>query len=76
MTSTTVTTQTQHSSPPALGPERPVAWPKRTVLTLANGLQVVVVPNHLAPAVSQMVWYKVGAADEDDGLHQPLPIPS
>jgi zinc protease len=38
-----------------------------TNFTLANGLQVVVVPNHLAPVVSQMVWYKVGAADEVKG---------
>lgn len=38
-----------------------------TSFTLENGLQVVVVPNHLAPAVNQMVWYKVGSADEDNG---------
>ena len=38
-----------------------------TSFTLANGLQVVVVPNHLAPAVTQMVWYKVGSADEKAG---------
>jgi zinc protease len=38
-----------------------------TVYTLANGLQVVVIENHLAPAVTQMVWYKVGAADEEPG---------
>ena len=35
--------------------------------TLENGLQIVVVPNHLAPAVTQMVWYKVGSADETPG---------
>jgi zinc protease len=35
--------------------------------TLANGLQVVVIPNHRAPAVTQMVWYKVGGADEPRG---------
>lgn len=35
--------------------------------TLANGLQVVVVPNHRAPTVTQWVWYKVGAADEERG---------
>jgi len=35
-----------------------------TSFTLDNGLQIVVVPNHLAPAVTQMVWYKVGSADE------------
>ena len=38
-----------------------------TSFTLANGLQVVVVPNHLAPAVTQMVWYKVGSTDETSG---------
>jgi zinc protease len=35
--------------------------------TLANGLQVVVLPNHRAPIVTQMIWYKVGAADEPRG---------
>ena len=35
--------------------------------TLSNGLEVVVVPNHRAPNVTQMVWYKVGAADEERG---------
>lgn len=32
--------------------------------TLKNGLQVVVVENHLAPAVSVAVLYKVGTADD------------
>ncbi len=35
--------------------------------TLANGLTVVVIPNHRAPIVTQMVWYKVGSADEPLG---------
>jgi zinc protease len=35
--------------------------------TLENGLQVVVVPNHRAPVVTQMLWYKVGGADEPRG---------
>ncbi len=30
-------------------------------------MQVVVVPDHRAPAVVHMVWYKVGAADEPPG---------
>ena len=34
---------------------------------LANGMQVVVIENHRAPIVTQMVWYKVGAADEPRG---------
>ena len=35
--------------------------------TLANGLQVVVVENHRAPIAVQMIWYRVGAADEPPG---------
>ncbi len=35
--------------------------------TLANGLQVVVIPDHRAPVVTHMVWYKVGAADDPPG---------
>ena len=35
--------------------------------TLANGLEVVVVPDHRAPVVTHMIWYKVGAADETAG---------
>jgi zinc protease len=34
---------------------------------LANGLEVVVVPDHRAPVVTHMIWYKVGAADETAG---------
>ncbi len=36
-------------------------------MTLENGMQVVVIPNHRAPVVSHMVWYKVGSADEPQG---------
>jgi zinc protease len=35
--------------------------------TLANGLELVVVPDHRAPVVTHMVWYKVGSADETPG---------
>lgn len=35
--------------------------------TLANGLEVVVIPDRRAPVVTHMVWYKVGAADEPPG---------
>jgi zinc protease len=34
---------------------------------LANGMEVVVIPDHRAPIVMHMVWYKVGAADEPLG---------
>ena len=35
--------------------------------TLSNGLEVVVVPDHRAPVVTHMIWYKVGSADETPG---------
>src|SRR5271170_3371938 len=35
--------------------------------TLANGLQVVVIQDHRTPVVTQMIWYKVGSADETSG---------
>ena len=34
---------------------------------LPNGLQVVVIPDDRAPVVVQMVWYRIGAADEAPG---------
>lgn len=38
-----------------------------TAYTLDNGLQVLVIENHRAPIVTEMVWYKVGSADEVPG---------
>ena len=35
--------------------------------TLSNGLEVIVIPNHRIPAVSQMIWYRVGASDDPVG---------
>ena len=35
--------------------------------TLPNGMRVVLVENHRAPVVAHMVWYDVGAADEEIG---------
>ena len=34
---------------------------------LANGLELIVIPDHRAPVVTHMIWYKVGAADETAG---------
>src|SRR5258708_7692741 len=52
----------------ALSP-RPVAASGLDVshFTLGNGLEVVVIPDHRAPVVTHMVWYKVGSADETAG---------
>lgn len=38
-----------------------------TSFSLDNGLQVVVIPDHRAPVVTHMVWYKIGSADEMPG---------
>ncbi|WP_199763383.1 M16 family metallopeptidase, partial [Bradyrhizobium guangdongense] len=35
--------------------------------TLNNGMQVVVIPDHRTPVVTEMIWYKVGSADETPG---------
>jgi zinc protease len=43
------------------------AAPDIADFTLANGLEVVVIPDHRAPVVTHMVWYKVGGADETPG---------
>lgn len=34
---------------------------------LDSGMRVVVVPNHKAPIIKHMVWYKVGSVDEVSG---------
>jgi zinc protease len=44
-----------------------LADPEITHFTLTNGLEVVVIPDHRAPVVTHMIWYKVGAADETPG---------
>ncbi|OYX70120.1 MAG: peptidase M16 [Rhizobiales bacterium 32-66-11] len=43
------------------------AGPDVTQYQLANGLTVMVIPDHRAPVVTHMVWYKVGSADEQAG---------
>lgn len=40
---------------------------KANEFTLDNGLRVVIVENHKAPLVKQMLWYQVGAVDEFRG---------
>lgn len=35
--------------------------------TLENGLEAVVIEDHRAPVVVQMLWYRIGSADEQPG---------
>lgn len=39
-----------------------------TTFTLENGMNVVVIEDHRAPVVTQMVWYRAGSADEKPGV--------
>ncbi|HKS83590.1 MAG TPA: pitrilysin family protein [Candidatus Acidoferrales bacterium] len=47
-------------APPALGAERTVAWPRRAVRTLANGMQVVLVEAHTFPKISAQLFFRAG----------------
>lgn len=38
-----------------------------TDFTLPNGMQIVVIEDHRAPVVVQMLWYPIGSADEPPG---------
>jgi zinc protease len=51
----------------AISPDMVKGAQRVSEFTLKNGLQVLVIPDHRAPVVTQMVWYKVGAADEPPG---------
>ena len=62
---------TRPSAPPALAPERPVVWPRRTVRRLANGLQVVLVESHTIPKFTAQLLFRSGnaaVAQENPGL--------
>lgn len=49
-------------TPPALGPERAVAWPHRTVRTLANGMQVVLAEQRTFPKIGVELFFRSGNA--------------
>jgi zinc protease len=65
VTTTTHASTTPHTSAslvPALGPERPVAWPKRAVRTLPNGMQVVLAELRTFPKISAQLFFRSGNA--------------
>ena len=41
--------------------------PDVTSFTLDNGLTAVVIPDHRAPVVTHMIWYKAGSAEDPPG---------
>src|ERR671929_832915 len=41
--------------------------PNLSSFTLDNGLDVIVVPDHRAPVVTHMIWYRNGSADDPIG---------
>ena len=53
-------------TPSSAAPAQP-AGPKVTSAKLANGLEIVVIPDHRAPVVTHMVWYRNGSADDPAG---------
>jgi zinc protease len=52
----------------ALATRRTAAARSATEFKMANGMEVVVIPDHRAPVATHMIWYKVGSADEPKGL--------
>jgi zinc protease len=47
-------------------PKPAETWKPET-FELANGMKAVVLPDHRAPVVTHMLWFRVGAADEVKG---------
>jgi predicted Zn-dependent peptidase len=47
---------------PPLASERPAAWPKRTAVTLDNGLQVVLAESRAFPRISVQLFFRSGNA--------------
>src|SRR5689334_13269633 len=51
----------------SLGAPAPAEEPKVFQFALQNGLSVLVIPDHRAPTVTQMLFYHVGATDDPPG---------
>lgn len=50
-----------------LGLALPAAASDPVAFRLDNGLELVVIPDHRAPVVTHMIWYRAGSADEPPG---------
>ncbi len=47
---------------PALGPERPVVWPRQSRARLANGLEIALVESHTIPKFNGQLYFRSGNA--------------
>jgi zinc protease len=54
--------------PAAAWGDAPHAEAQTFQFSLTNGMQVLVIPDHRAPVVTQMLWFKVGAVDDPPGI--------
>jgi len=54
--------------PVAAWGDAPHAEAQTFQFSLTNGMQVLVIPDHRAPVVTQMLWFKVGAVDDPPGI--------
>ena len=61
------TSTTADRAPTGQAAEIPRMAANAEKFTLANGLEVVVVPDRRAPVVTHMIWYRAGSADEMAG---------
>jgi len=57
----------ESQTPTEAATDIPQMAPNAVGFSLDNGMQMVVIPDHRAPVVTHMVWYRVGAADETYG---------
>jgi zinc protease len=57
----------QASASPAPTEAPAAGGPRVSRFSLANGLDVVVIPDRRVPVVTHMIWYRVGSADEPAG---------
>ncbi|MBV1704863.1 MAG: insulinase family protein [Hyphomicrobiales bacterium] len=60
---------TAHEAPADAPPARAAAAAGTQIaeFALANGMRVVTIPDHRAPVVTHMVWYRNGSADDPPG---------
>ena len=54
------------AAPPAAAPAKKGV--QAFQFALANGMQVLVIPDHRAPVATQMLWFKVGGVDDPQGI--------